>query len=153
VPLEDLFSSTDELQEKMAKAENIQERTKAMLHFAIQNMINSSYAPDVTERLELLLCNARGNVRMKNVSECLFYSSRHCRGKFKNASGISPKSFASIMRFQHTVRLCTESKSEGSLDFNRIVSETGFYDQSHLILEFRRFAGFSPKHFFDTLSS
>jgi AraC-like DNA-binding protein len=65
--------------------------------------------------------------------------------RFTSAAGLPPKLFARITRFQtlvHTM-LATDVARWASLP-----SATGFYDQAHMINEFRTFAGAPPTRFF-----
>jgi AraC-like DNA-binding protein len=54
--------------------------------------------------------------------------------------GTTPRQFASLARFQRAVR----SLAAGTRDLAGIALECGYFDQSHLGHEFRRFAGRPP---------
>ena len=65
--------------------------------------------------------------------------------RFSASTGLPPKLFARITRFQalvHTL-LSTDVSQWASAS-----SAVGFYDQAHMINEFREFAGSSPTVFF-----
>jgi methylphosphotriester-DNA--protein-cysteine methyltransferase len=73
-----------------------------------------------------------------------FSRQRFARG-FSHGAGLPPKLFARITRFQALVRalLSTDVSQWASLS-----PSVGFYDQAHMINEFREFAGSSPTVFF-----
>ena len=69
---------------------------------------------------------------------------RFARG-IREATGLPPKLFARIVRFQGLVH---ELLSHDVVVWASVASETGFYDQAHMINEFRDFAGAPPTTFF-----
>jgi AraC-like DNA-binding protein len=82
------------------------------------------------------------NVRIDSVAQRLGVSSRHLRRAFVENIGIGPKDFARAVRLQRAVRLASTSS-----DWARIATGAGYYDQSHLIADFRDLVGLSPSAF------
>jgi AraC-like DNA-binding protein len=76
------------------------------------------------------------------VAQMLGVSSRQLERRFKAHVGISPKYFARIRRFQR-VFPAMEEDSAGWVD---AAADCGYYDQAHLIRDFRAFAGEPPSH-------
>jgi AraC-like DNA-binding protein len=70
------------------------------------------------------------------------FSRKHLGNLFREQVGLSPKSLARIHRFRGALDLL--NRSGGELPWAALAEQTGFYDQSHLINEFRRFTGLSP---------
>jgi AraC-like DNA-binding protein len=58
---------------------------------------------------------------------------------------VPPKTVARIARFE---RARTLAEAPHRPDWARVAAECGFYDQSHLINEFRAFTGRTPETFF-----
>ena len=112
---------------------------------AWHGLTDETDTPDFVELSELQLCQARGNIRMEVISDYTGYTGRYCREKFKEAHGISIKNYSSIMRFQNAVRMLSRQDDEASL--SDIVFDNGYFDQSHLNREFRRFCGDTPLRF------
>lgn len=131
--------------ETLASKSTFDERIATIADFARKQLTDDAYTPDFIELSELQMCNARGNLRMEAISDYTGYTSRYCREKFKEAHGISIKNYSSIMRFQNAVRMLAHSDSESLLA--DIVFDNGYFDQSHLSREFRRFAGEAPFRF------
>ena len=66
--------------------------------------------------------------------------------RFSAATGMTPKMFARVTRFQSLIHaLLSTDVSEWA----SVAAGVGFYDQSHMINEFREFAGASPTVFFE----
>lgn len=129
--------------EMLSASATFDERVGIVAEFARRQLTDPEYTPDFVEYSELQLCQARGNLRMESISDYTGYTGRYCREKFKEAHGISIKNYSSIMRFQNAVRMLARSGGEsGSL--SDIVFDNGYFDQSHLNREFRRFSGVTP---------
>ena len=83
-----------------------------------------------------------GEVRVERVAERLGVSARHLRRAFTESVGIGPKDFARTVRLQRAVRLTATSQ-----DWGHIASAAGYYDQAHLIADFRELVGLTPGAF------
>ena len=68
------------------------------------------------------------------------FSSRHLNELFRKAYGISPKEFEKIVRFQNILIQLEQNKRIADAAI-----EAGYYDQSHLLKEFRSLVGITPK--------
>jgi len=68
-------------------------------------------------------------------------SQRRFGSVFREHVGMSPKRYARLQRFRAVV----ESVQCGArVDWARVAADCGFYDQPHLVREFREFAGMTP---------
>lgn len=70
-------------------------------------------------------------------------SARYLQKLFVQYTGLTPKLYSKINRFQHSLRLVT--KKDASL--TSIAYECGYFDQSHFIREFKTFTGLTPSLF------
>lgn len=84
-----------------------------------------------------------GEVRVESVADQLGVTARHLRRAFTENIGIGPKEFARTVRLQRAVRMAATS-----CDWARIAVEAGYYDQAHLIADFRALVGLTPGAFF-----
>ena len=67
-------------------------------------------------------------------------SSRYLGKLFLQYTGVTPKLYNKINRFQQSLQLVTENK----LSLTSIAYECGYFDQSHFIRDFKFFTGFTP---------
>jgi AraC-like DNA-binding protein len=86
-----------------------------------------------------------GRVPIHDLARSYGLSRQQFAQRFGDAAGLPPKLFARITRFHALVRtlLATEVSQWSSMG-----PGVGFYDQAHMINEFRMFAGLSPTAFF-----
>ncbi|MBD1919363.1 MULTISPECIES: helix-turn-helix domain-containing protein [Cyanophyceae] len=87
---------------------------------------------------------AHGAVPIREAAEVFGQSHRQFERVFLETVGVPAKTFAKIVRFQHTARLITSS-SKFSLSY--IAAELNYFDQSHMSHDFKRLAGISPNQF------
>ncbi|PCC74739.1 transcriptional regulator, AraC family [Nannocystis exedens] len=83
-----------------------------------------------------------GEARVEGVAERLGVTARHLRRAFTESVGIGPKDFARTVRLRRAVRMSATSK-----DWARIAADAGYYDQAHLIADFRELVGLTPASF------
>jgi AraC-like DNA-binding protein len=86
----------------------------------------------------------RGGLDVEALAERHCLSRRQFERRFREASGLSPRLFARIIRFQEAVR----HFGSRSLSLTQLAYQCGYYDQSHFIHDFKAFSGHHPRHFF-----
>jgi AraC-like DNA-binding protein len=79
-------------------------------------------------------------VKVQSVAERLGVTTRHLRRAFTESVGVGPKEFARTVRLQRAVRTAAATSN----DWARVAAEAGYYDQAHLIAEFRELVGLTP---------
>jgi AraC-like DNA-binding protein len=83
-----------------------------------------------------------GRVPIEALATQTGFSRKHLGTLFQRQIGLSPKSLARVHRFRGALELLT--RANGDVPWVALAEQCGFYDQSHLINEFRRFTGLSP---------
>lgn len=76
------------------------------------------------------------------VAGDLGVSERHLRRVFRDAVGVGPKAFAKLARFDRALRA---ARADSGAGWATIAAAAGYYDQAHLIAEFRAIAGATPR--------
>ncbi|MFP2927041.1 helix-turn-helix domain-containing protein [Pyxidicoccus sp. 3LG] len=89
-----------------------------------------------------LITGATELPRVDDLARELGISTRHLRRAFEEVVGVGPKEFARVVRFQRAVRA---SNRTATPDWGAIAAATGYYDQSHLITEFKALTGATPR--------
>jgi transcriptional regulator GlxA family with amidase domain len=79
---------------------------------------------------------------MRKLAHGAGLSARHFTRRFIEHTGVSPKLFARIVRFQAALE--TKALCAGK-SWTEIALNLGYYDQMHMIHDFERLAGGSPK--------
>ena len=89
---------------------------------------------------------AGGALRIEELAGALWVSRQHLALQFRERVGLNAKTFAMVCRFRRA-SAALRGVPGGAIDWAGLAGECGYYDQSHLIREFRQFAGETPQDF------
>jgi AraC-like DNA-binding protein len=95
------------------------------------------------------LVHTGGRARVGDLAEELGWSKKRIAARFREQIGLTPKAAARLIRFERA--RATAERAERP-DWARIAVDCGYYDQSHLINDFRAVTGRSPETFFQDVS-
>jgi AraC-like DNA-binding protein len=117
------------------------EERRERLQHALLNQLGDRPRPHrmVRAAVQALLL-AEGVVNIDSLAGTLGVSRRHLEREFVREVGVAPKSLASVLRFRRVLRAI----EEGAADWAGVALRCGYYDQSHLIRDFKRYTGRSP---------
>ena len=142
VPLEDVLPEPT-IVEQLAGAD--WNDRFAVLDRVLSRRLESSRpaSPEVVWAWQQLLAG-RGRARVGALAEELGWSRRRLVARFREQVGLPPKAAARMIRFEHARALAERSQRP---DWARIAFDAGYYDQSHLINDFRSVTGRTPVTF------
>jgi len=109
---------------------------------AIQPINSDRSSDNDTISIGLNLLKNNPCLTIKEIADHLGYSDRWIQNLFKVQVGLSPSKVTQILRFNKTIELL---KQKPIVNLTHISYEAGYYDQSHLIKEFRKFTSSTPK--------
>lgn len=89
-----------------------------------------------------LLAEYQGSIDKLAKDSCL--SLRQLERKFKDRTGVNPKLYARIIRFDKAFRM---KNSNPSMDWLRIAMECNYHDYQHLVRDYKDFTSLSPNAF------
>jgi AraC-like DNA-binding protein len=140
--LADLWGSSGlELYERLCSAATHQQRFRTMenvLRDRLQS--HTQRQPQVNVALQIF---ATGNgARMRNVAQEVGLSQRRFIQMFSSHVGLAPKLYCRILRFQRARVLAEKLEPP---DWATIAVACGYFDQSHLIRDFKEFSGSTPR--------
>ena len=96
------------------------------------------------ERAATWLLAQRGQVSVDDLARSAGISARQFRRVCLEASGLTPKRLARVIRFRHALQ---QAHAGRSIDWAQIALDCGYFDQAHLINEFRELAGTTPAEY------
>ena len=83
-----------------------------------------------------------GRLRIESVAQAAGVSRQYLTRVFRDAVGVSPKTFGRLARFQAALARTSGTRES---DWARVALELGYADQSHMIAEFREFTSLTPR--------
>jgi AraC-like DNA-binding protein len=143
IEMRDLFGAgpVSILEEQLAEARSSLERVKRLEAFLAPRLRENQLAPAMRRAVQMLRLDPRLNGR--ELAAQLDISERHLSRSFRSIFGISPKQFARIARISKLLR----ARWYGGA-WTDIAHTTGFFDQAHMINDFKSMVGVTPTRFF-----
>jgi len=111
-------------------------------HYFIALSHKASKNP-LEEALDLLF-TSHGMASVKELTARAKLSERQLERLFKEYIGLPPKYYARIIRFNYIFQLIRSNNSTWA----EIVYQSGYYDQSHFIRDFKAFTGEDPSAYY-----
>ena len=140
----DIFGKN--ITEKLVMAKDITERSRIFIE-AYEDLMyakmSSNDKQKINDYLVSRIIRSKGQVTVSQLESETNYSACYLRRIFKEYHGISPKQFAQFIRFQN---LLEEMKSD-DIRFDEIALECGYFDEAHMMKEFKKFTGKTMEQF------
>ncbi len=146
VDLTELLGSRGrELEERIGNAYGFAERVGIFeSHFLHRLAVLPSDDKTVGFAAEMIV-KSGGTISVSRLAENIGVSERRLERKFRSRVGISPKMLARTVRFQNVVN---NIQSAANVDLLDTALSFGYFDQSHMIREFKEFSGETPLGYF-----
>jgi AraC-like DNA-binding protein len=141
VPLDDLWGGEGRrLLERIAKARSTADRVSALDGWLCDRLAAAPCVDaDVLSVVHDIVAR-RGAGPVGESVRASVRSERQLRRRFENAVGLSPKRFARIVRLQHVLGRSAAKPARWA----DVALDAGYYDQAHMIAEFRALTGRTP---------
>ncbi|MBE7176797.1 MAG: AraC family transcriptional regulator [Mucilaginibacter polytrichastri] len=100
---------------------------------------------DAITRISRLMYERPGEVNIVQLAAQANMSLRSFENHYHQQVGVLPKMYLRLWRFN---RALEQKLYNPHRDWTNIAGENGYFDQNHLVKEFKSFAGDTPLHFF-----
>ncbi|MBF9140921.1 helix-turn-helix domain-containing protein [Hymenobacter properus] len=101
--------------------------------------------PTALEALAAGVLQRHGQVSIDQLAAGAHLCRRQFERRFREVVGVAPKLFAEISRFRYVVE---QLQAQPLVNWQDVTHQCGYYDQAHLIRDFRRFTGRTPASYF-----
>lgn len=142
-------NSVQQIVEQLQESGSFEQRVDVVNTFLINRLRKALWQkwikPDkrIQFAANCIIANPYG-LAMGQIADTIHYSERQFRRCFIQETGLSPKFFLRIHRFIKTRKLLGRQPNP---NWQYILSETGYFDQAHLIKDFTFFTEKSPLNF------
>lgn len=137
-----IVPEVESLEERIQCARKLEEKIRAADSFLL-NRLKTPF-PNELHHCFSMLQTTEEHFRVKELERTSGYTKRRLQQVFLEKVGISPKMVHRIFRMRSAVDYM---KTQPAISLTQVAHEFNFYDQSHFTQEFRRFTGFTPRHF------
>src|SRR5690606_1566750 len=133
------------LEEQVLSCRNVQERVHVITRFVEERIstLDTGVKNIITAVGQLISHDE--NTRMQELLRAQFLSQRQFERNFKHLAGFSPKYFSRIVRFEKSI---ANAYDDPSLSLTDLALRSGYFDQAHMIRDYRQFAGKKPSTYF-----
>jgi AraC-like DNA-binding protein len=113
--------------------------------YVLQNILLKPYRQDEIDRIYSNIMKLAYNVRIHDIINSSSLSESTFRRDFTKRVGINAKSLIRIVRVN---LLWSKIVKSNAFDFQEMLLDCNYYDQSHFIKDFKMLIGERPRHFF-----
>ena len=136
-----------DLVEKMSEATTFHQRVSIVETYLLEQLKTNSigYEFQRINHIVELITRTCGNINIAQMASEACLSRKQFERIFAENIGISPKQYLKIIRFQFAI---FQKQQNINLNMTELSYESGYYDQSHFINDFKSMCGFTPKQYF-----
>ncbi|NJL19561.1 MAG: AraC family transcriptional regulator [Leptolyngbyaceae cyanobacterium SM1_3_5] len=143
ISLDELWKTrASELRDRLLQKSTSGAQFLVLEQFLMQMMRSPNYHSAINFALQQFRQSVSPTV--STVIEQTGFSFRHFNQLFRDQVGVTPKLFCRIQRFQKVLEMLSEKPTTAWMD---IVFACGYFDQAHLIHDFRAFADCTPTQY------
>jgi methylphosphotriester-DNA--protein-cysteine methyltransferase len=142
VPLADLWHQPGrDLEQAVGESAPGAQRVRVLETALLRRLEGGQRRDEAVARATALIARTGGQVPVRALHESLGITRRHLERIFAEAVGLTPKMACRVARFRRALALAGAAPGMG---WSRLALEAGYYDQAHLIRDFRELAGLTP---------
>lgn len=130
-----------EIIEKIVESENINSLVDQIENGLTQIMRHAQDKLPIDQVVQQMV-QSGGLMHIDKAASAACLSIRQFERQFKQRIGLSPKFYSRLIRFSSAWVL---KENESQKSWTDIAHQTGYYDQMHLIRDFKEFASVNPK--------
>ena len=135
-----LGKAVRELEHRLGNCETFQQRRSVANHFLAERLKHAQAVDRMAFAADRIL-NSNGNLSSAELAGQAGIGVRQFQREFSACFAASPKLFSRIVRFQNALDTKARSSTKSWTD---VAHELGYYDQMHMVHDFREFTGESP---------
>ena len=136
-----LGSEADDVLEQLRNTTDWRQLVDVVERFLLKKLSRHKQVEPFDRAMSALILR-NGNLPIDEVAATACLSLKQFERKCKERIGLPPKLFARLIRFSNAYRI---RETNPQLSWSSICYESGYFDQMHLIRDFKEFAGVTPK--------
>ncbi len=136
------------LNEALQNADGIQQMADLTDAFLLRFLVRQKRSENFHDGITFVANELFSNSRLLSIEQYAAKAAMSVRNfgrRFTEQTGVSPKFYCRLLRFNNAI---TEKLKHPQQNWTSVAYECGYYDQMHLIKDFKEFANASPSDFF-----
>ena len=147
---EEVFGKqTNELHEQLLNAANIQQMACFADNFLLSFLNKQKKTAILHDAITAISKELYNTATVLSIAQYAYkanMSIRNFERRFTEQAGVSPKFYTKLMRFNEAVKI---KSAQPKKNWTSIAYDCGYFDQMHLIKDFKQFSNESPSSFFN----
>jgi AraC-like DNA-binding protein len=145
IPLDHFWGTAGrDLEEQLREAITVRQRLRLIEQELLRRLSAAPPLDRTMPRIAALVLRSGGAMTIEHLSTLSGFTRQHLARRFRRELGISPKLYCRLVRFQNTMNRLSIAPPR---DWASVAVKLGYYDQAHLIADFKEFSGFTPTTF------
>lgn len=133
-------ASMQRIAEQFQGIQSLEEGKDIVENFLLTHVVKLKEMLPIDHAISVLL-NSNGTLSMEQMASLACLSLKQFERKCQERLGMNPKMYARILRFSKAYRM---HEALPNLPWIKIAYEGGYFDQMHMIRDFKVFAGVNP---------
>lgn len=134
------------LHQQLRTSDDCKKQIQWLDSYFLERLIqHQNHFKNLDEAVQLIL-ELKGNISINQLEKAVFITRRSLERHFLEQTGLYPKMFTRIIRFNEAIKYLERNPRPGGSYFTNCL---GYCDQSHFINEFQHFAGCPPTRYFN----
>jgi AraC-like DNA-binding protein len=132
-----------ELHARVLEGETLNKRIELIENFLLQHLSPSEKRASKIEMIGDIMNDLKEHSFFDNIADIASryeITPRYFQKIFLQHTGLTPKLYSKIARFQTSLKLVTQKETS----LTSIAFDCGYFDQSHFIKDFKSFTGYTP---------
>jgi len=148
VPLQCIFKKdVHEVESRLCEAKTFEDRIAIVENYFYRLLKNKEIKHNY-ERISHSIGKinqSKGMVDIDALAGEACYSRKQFERNFSYLVGTTPKQFLRVVRFQHAIAI---KSNDNAVNLTDLTYQCGYYDQAHMINDFQKLSGMTPRQFF-----
>ncbi|WP_373524192.1 helix-turn-helix domain-containing protein [Aquiflexum sp.] len=134
------------IHEQMCNTEGIEELIQIIEAFLEKVIFRSKYSLQGIDKVSFVILNQNRALSMDQLASDACLSNRQFQRRFTERTGIGPKLFDKVVRFEKAFFM---KNAYPHLDWLSIALACGYYDYQHLVKDYKYFTNMTPTGFYE----
>lgn len=141
VPLADVWRHVEQLVEEVAGAASTPERVLVLARALERRLLDAPPPVPAVDAAVRSIVASGGAIEIATLGPAIGVTRQHLARAFARWVGVSPKTFARVVRLQRLLEVLRAARDP---QWSALATWAGYYDQSHLVAEFKELTGLTP---------
>lgn len=134
-----------ELEDKVLQVKTEEEKVQVIQQILIKKLAGKLYSNGLASQLTQFIIENKSKARVKDLVTQLNFNYKSLERKSSAIIGVTPKRLMDIIRFYHVFKTIPSMQQ---INWKQVASDCGYYDQAHLINDFKKYTNLPPDDFF-----